>query len=448
MNYNDTLFYDINSLDMVVSGSERSYIEGLQNEIINSSFSFNGSVLYENILNVFELNRDQKMRFFIHLQDNNILEFDEENDRYNIISPIYEYMQNNETLKNLLKDKFDSILEVFKDSSNKTSQIINKNLNQKMVKIKTNLAKEFKELWQTINKKSKIVYKNIQNDELINAIVAKFNNQKIEPNFIYLETKKYDTQKNKIITENTQIIDKITHKNIKILELLKDFCIAQKLPINFCVEIYNKLDKNIIKNNPKKAFELLKDIIKDSLHTSLISSVSYEFCQNQFSNLSIEDALYDSFGKPKSSIEAHKLGKYITKDKAPSGAYLYDTAVWDSKLEEEVIFEDIKSVENSEIRVFAKLPKFSIPTPFKDYEPDFAYLLKDKNGKKIFFICETKGYDKKEEIPPDEVKKIDYAKKFFESLERDLSDIKVSFQTRINKQKLIEILHEVLKNDR
>lgn len=122
--------------------------------------------------------------------------------------------------------------------------------------------------------------------------------------------------------------------------------------------------------------------------------------------------------------------------------------MWDSKLEEEVIFEDIKKVGNSEIKVFAKLPKFSIPTPFKDYEPDFAYLLKDKNGKKIFFICETKGYDTKEQIPPDEVKKIDYAKKFFESLERDLNDIKVSFQTRINKQKLIEILQEVLQNDR
>ncbi|MDD7513987.1 MAG: DEAD/DEAH box helicase family protein, partial [Campylobacter lanienae] len=170
MNYNDSLFYDINSLDMVVSGSERSYIEGLQNEIINSSFSFNGSVLYENILDIFKLNRDQKNRFFIHLQDNNILEFDEENDSYNIISPIYEYIQNNETIKNILKDKFDSILEVFKDSPNKTSQIINKNLNQKMIKIKTNLAQEFKELWQTINKKSKIVYKNIQNDELINAV--------------------------------------------------------------------------------------------------------------------------------------------------------------------------------------------------------------------------------------------------------------------------------------
>lgn len=444
MNYNDSLFYDINSLDMVVSGSERSYIEGLQNEIINSSFSFNGSVLYENILNVFELNSRQKNRFFTDLENDGILEFDEENDRYNIISPIYEYMKDNKKLKELLKNKFESILEVFKDSPNKTSQIINKNLNQTMINIKINLANEFKELWKTINKKSKIVYKNIKNDELINAVVTKFNNQKIEPNLIYLETKKYDTQKNKIITENTQIIDKITHKNTKILELLKDFCITQKLPINFCVEIYNKLDKNMIKNNPKKAFELLNNIIKDSLHTSLISSVSYEFCQNQFSNLSIEDVLYDSLGEPKSSIEAHKLGRYITKDKTPSGAYLYETAVWDSKLEEEVIFEDIKKVENSEIRVFAKLPKFSIPTPFKDYEPDFAYLLKDKNGKKIFFICETKGYDTKEQIPPDEVKKIDYAKKFFESLDDDLKDIKVSFQTRINKQKLIDILKEVL----
>ena len=62
----------------------------------------------------------------------------------------------------------------------------------------------------------------------------------------------------------------------------------------------------------------------------------------------------------------------------------------------EGIFEDIKSIGNSEIRVFAKLPKFSIPTPFKDYEPDFAYLLKDKNGKiahetsyKHFFLFST-----------------------------------------------------------
>ncbi|RUT51166.1 restriction endonuclease [Campylobacter fetus] len=446
--YNDIAFYDINSLDMIVSGAERSYIQSLQDEILNSSFSFNGSILYESILDVFELNSRQKNRFFTDLENDGILKFDEGNDRYNIISPIYEYMKENQSLKELLKYKFDPILEVFKDSPNKTSQIVNKNLSSKNIKIKKHLAKEFKELWQTINKKSKIIYRNIKTDELIKSVVNKFNHIKLDPNFIYLETKKYDAQNNKIITENTQTIDKIVYRDIRIIELLKDFCITYKLPINFCIDIYDKLNKSSIKNNPKKAFELLKDIIKDSLHTSLISSVSYEITQNQFSNLVLEDILYEKSGEPKSSVEQYKLGRYITKDKEPSSAYLYETAVWDSKLEEEVIFEDIKNVENSEIRVFAKLPKFSIPTPFKDYEPDFAYLLKDKNGKKIFFICETKGYDKKEDIPTDEQKKIDYAKKFFESLEHSLKDIKVSFKIRINKQSLIEILQEVLKNDR
>ncbi|HDX8147326.1 TPA: DEAD/DEAH box helicase, partial [Campylobacter fetus] len=207
INYNDALFYDINSIDMIISGSERSYIQGLQDEIKNSSFSFNGSILYENILNVFELNSRQKNRFFTDLENDGILEFDEENDRYNIISPIYEYMKENQSLKELLKDKFDPILEVFKDSSNKTSQIINKNLSSKNIKIKNHLAKEFKELWQTINKKSKIIYKNIKTDELIKSVVNKFNHIKLDPNFIYLETKKYDAQNNKIITENTQTID-------------------------------------------------------------------------------------------------------------------------------------------------------------------------------------------------------------------------------------------------
>ena len=76
-----------------------------------------------------------------------------------------------------------------------------------------------------------------------------------------------------------------------------------------------------------------------------------------------------------------------------------------------MILENQQSVES--IEVFVKLPKFSIPTPYKEYQPDFAYLLKDKNGSRIFFICETKGYDIYSNIPTDEQKKIDYTKKFF-----------------------------------
>ncbi|ANE36057.1 type III restriction/modification system, res subunit [Campylobacter iguaniorum] len=448
--YDDNLFYDINSLDMIVNSFERSYLQGLQDEITSSSFSFNGNVLYEDILDKFELNSNQKSRFFIHLQDNNILDFDEENNRYNIISPLYEYMQNSEIIKNILKDKFIPILEVFKDSANKTSQIINKNVKSQNIKIRSNLANEFKELWQTINQKSKIIYKNIQTQNLIDDVVLEFNKTTIEKTLISLETKKYNAQKDKIVIENTKIIDEINYQNLDTINILKDFCKDENLPLSFCMAIYNKLNKQKIQNNPKIALHTLKTIIKERLHSSLISSLSYEFTQNCFSNLALNDILYDENGKPRDSISQYSLGRYITKDKDPSDAYLYDNAVWDSKIEEEVIFEDQKNLNDLELTVFAKLPKLSIPTPFKSYEPDFAYLLKGKDGKKIFFVCETKGYDDAKLIPSEEQKKIDYAKKFFQSLDEALKDknIKVKFQTRINKQNLTQIIHEVLKNDR
>ena len=148
-------------------------------------------------------------------------------------------------------------------------------------------------------------------------------------------------------------------------------------------------------------------------------------------------------GSPKNEIANHKIGKYKSAH-IPSQNYLYESIIYDSKIEEEVSKEEVQKIEGKSIEVFAKLPKFKIPTPYKSYEPDFAYLLKDKNGSTIFFICETKGYDKYSDIPADEQKKIDYGKKFFESLQSNLKDIKVIFTTRINKQDLLTAITNAL----
>ncbi len=106
-------------------------------------------------------------------------------------------------------------------------------------------------------------------------------------------------------------------------------------------------------------------------------------------------------------------------------------------------------MEYKSIEVFAKLPKFKIPTPYKNYEPDFAYLIKDEKGAKIFFVCETKGYEKESDISPDEKRKIEYAKIFFETLSQNLKnakkEIRVVFATRINKQDLLSALKSALK---
>ncbi|MCQ2864565.1 DEAD/DEAH box helicase family protein [Helicobacter pylori] len=454
---NDNAFYKINHLDMLVSGEEVGFIEGLQKEIEASSFIGGGSVLDREILVKLGLNEREINKLFVELENSNALEFDETNDTYKIIAPIYEMMQNNEKIKNLLgAEKFSAVLSAFKmaeDPTNKRDQIINANQPQEKVKIRQNLAKEFKELWQTINAQSQLSYQNIQKNKLIESIAKAFNESHVMCEAITFESKRYDPQTNRIITEQSSTLKIRDYANAlqkEINALLLDFAKDERLPLKFTLELYNALNKEHFTNSPKKAFKLLKGIIKDKLHENLLSCVSYGFCQNAFFNTAFDktDPLYCEDGSPKNEIEKHKLGKYKSAQ-TPSQNYLYETIIYDSKIEEEVSKEGVQKVENKSIEVFAKLPKFKIPTPYKNYEPDFAYLIKDEKGAKIFFVCETKGYEKESDIPPDEKRKIEYAKKFFETLSQNLKnakkEIRVVFATRINKQDLLSALKSALK---
>lgn len=127
LNYNDNEFFDINYLDMLISGEERGFIEGLQREIIEASFTLGGDILDRDSLIKLGLNQREVDRFTIALEDLGLAEFDEESDTFKIISPIYEGIINDDKIKNLLKDKFYRILEAFKEPTNKHSQIINSN---------------------------------------------------------------------------------------------------------------------------------------------------------------------------------------------------------------------------------------------------------------------------------------------------------------------------------
>ncbi|MCQ2636175.1 DEAD/DEAH box helicase family protein [Helicobacter pylori] len=454
---NDNAFYKINYLDMLVSGEEVGFIEGLQKEIEASSFIGGGSTLDREILARLGLNERKINKFCDALETLNAVEFDETNNAYKIIAPICEIMQNNEErIKSFLSDEeYHAVLSAFKmaeDPTNKRDQVINANQSQEKVKIRQNLAKEFKELWQTINAQSQLSYQNIQKTKLIESIAKAFNESQVVHEIITFESKRYDAKTNQIITESSSVLKVKNYANAlqkEINALLLDFAKDERLPLKFTLELYNALNKEHFTNSPKKAFKLLKGIIKDKLHENLLSCVSYGFCQNAFSNTAFDktDPLYCEDGSPKTEIEKHKLGKYKSAQ-TPSQNYLYDIIIYDSKIEEEVSKEGVQKVENKSIEVFAKLPKFKIPTPYKNYEPD-CLLLKDEKGAKIFFVCETKGYEKESDIPPDEKRKIEYAKKFFETLSENLKnakkEIRVVFATRINKQDLLNALKNALK---
>ncbi|MDY5304882.1 MAG: DEAD/DEAH box helicase family protein [Campylobacter sp.] len=446
---NENEFFDINHLDMLVSSEERGFIEGLQKEIMDSSFALDAVYINQERLKHLGLDEEEAMMLLMELKKLNLIEFDKPNNAYKIIAPIYESIKDNQALKTLLKDKFDSILESFKNLNTTKEQVQNANAPKERVKIKQDLAKEFKELWHTINQKSVLVYENINQEALIQSIAKSFNQNTIPRESIMFESKVFDSENNKIITTNLQEIDtkdytKALEKDFRSLAL--DFARENQIPLPFLLKLLNNLDRQHFNNSPKKAFESLKNIFKEELHKNLLMSVGYEFTQS-YSN---ESVLYNENGKPREDIEAQKLGKFIAKDSTsnepltPASNYLFEKVVYDSQIEKEVILEETKEIDSKSIVVFAKLPKFSIPTPFKNYEPDFAYLLKDKNGQKIFFVCETKGYNDPSQIPEVEQKKIDYAKRFFKSLQESLKDesIKVVYNTRINKQDLLASLKQ------
>lgn len=99
--------------------------------------------------------------------------------------------------------------------------------------------------------------------------------------------------------------------------------------MQFLLKIYEKLDKTKFENSPKKAFDNLKNIIKNQLHSSLLQCLSYEFSLNIFSH-SYHNLVEN--GKIKESIDMQKLGRYIDDEK-PAKNYLYESIVYDSDIE-------------------------------------------------------------------------------------------------------------------
>ena len=128
--------------------------------------------------------------------------------------------------------------------------------------------------------------------------------------------------------------------------------------------------------------------------------------------------------------------KFSDEDVAES--YLLDALYYDSDLEKENIKYDSK-----EIIVFTKIPKNSIKIPVScggTYSPDFAYVIKSKDGKKkLHLIVETKDKGERDMFD-DEKQKIKHAQKLFEYLS---DEVKIEFKKQLRGDKMAEIIREI-----
>lgn len=427
-------FYEINTLDMVVSGQEQDFIYAIQNEILEASFSIAGDTITLEILKGKELTDSEASRIFNTLEDYKIID-----NQGQIQSPILDFLTaHRQDFKIIDDERFEQIKQLFSNNHRPTAQDKNKK-KSKMVKVRQGHWQHFKTLWEAINKKSTIVYQPLNEQTLIKNISQQFNQKPISPTTIKINKEVYNTQDNRIefisqIQEAGQGYFNQTDLSRFITKLSDD----EKIPLRFMLALFGRLDIVQFTNNPHKAKSLLTTLIKDNIHQSMLNCVGYNFNQtNIYAN-----SLQDKDGKLIKEIKSTQLGQRVSDEK-PNDNFLYDTVIFDSNIEKNSILQDPSIINNQTITVFAKLPKINIPTPYKTYNPDFAYLLEQGDGKQLFLVVETKGYKYESDIADDEKYKIDYAKRFFKALQKELPDIDIQYKTRINGQGLGELLREV-----
>lgn len=109
-------------------------------------------------------------------------------------------------------------------------------------------------------------------------------------------------------------------------------------------------------------------------------------------------------------------------DVTGSDKTVYDYILFDSEGERKFA-ENLE--QDTTIKLFAKLPSwFVINTPLGEYNPDWAIVKDDGDGKKLYLVRETKFVEDLNNLRPSEEKKIHCGKKHFKAI--GLEDFKVA----------------------
>lgn len=153
-------------------------------------------------------------------------------------------------------------------------------------------------------------------------------------------------------------------------------------------------------------------------------------------------AFTHSDGTPKAEIAAANIGRQ-GGEKSGNDNYLFDAVFFDSDLERKNILAELE-----EVIVFTKIPKNTINIPVAGggtYSPDFAYVLKHKNGEQTLnLVVETKDADSAA-LRAEEKQKIRYAEILFNPVKTN-AKTKVQFKTQFETDKIEEIIKKLCEN--
>ena len=446
----DSNFDFVNELFVVIPSTEENFVTSIQKEISENSIKqvsklFNEDIMVEN--HIASTSRAATKLLdkldeigFISIDDNDMSEIIISKEDYSTRSKELESLDIKGCDNSKLKEYFDSFFKT-------TNRIKAKDRSDKKEKGKIKIHQEnfqkFKTLWDNLNYDAVVKY-DINSEVLIEKARDKINeNFTISGQDIIVKRDKNIEDKNKHDSEK-ETISVETHSIFTLYEFVKALSNSTKLSMQTIAKVLHGIKKekfDLIYQNENLALKKIEEQLVSSIYEVIINKISYDLKEIKTCNTS----LTDKNGNLKEFIPEGSLGTETYKIKSKN---IRDLSIYDEDfMEVDSNIEKLTIDESSDkrITVFGKLPKVNIPTAHgRHYNPDFGYVIEIGNGKELYFVVETKGYDKFDDISTKEKLQIKSAEAFFKKL-REMG-VNVEYQTKLNSPDLSQLISDILKD--
>ncbi|MCF8459603.1 MAG: type III restriction-modification system endonuclease [Flavobacteriales bacterium] len=313
---------------------------------------------------------------------------------------------------------------------------------KKKVIVRTEKYQELKDLWEKLNEKVILEYKFEKEEDfkilLTNFLIAQKDN--FTADGINQRVSRIEIRDNKAVANEFESVYNRKTAAISIMkysDFLKD--LSKILNINIKTLNQSFLDAGIEINNylNQTTLRIIKQNFDYYLMANAIDKFSIEY--KRVSNSIHPTKLTDEKGNVLKEISASDVGVMFSDEDVATN-YFFDELYYDSDLEKTNIKTNIE-----EVIVFTKIPKNSIKIPVaggKSYSPDFAYVLKFKDGEqKLNFIVETKDVNSEDALRDEERFKIKHAEKFFDG------KVRIEFRSQFSNNKMVDLIKSISVND-
>lgn len=415
----DEQFY----LNYFVDFTESDFVDALVNEINEKS----GAISMEQTPDKLSAEMIKKICELYDTNEEDLLQVLDDND---VIKRNNDFKENGFTY---IKHNYPKIFEGV--NSTKVRKATD---DKKKITVRTDKYSELKDLWEKLNEKVILEYKFDKEAEFKNLFTEFLKAQK--GNFtidgVSERVAKVEIKDDRAVVNEAESIygrNVATISTMKYSDFLKE--LSKILNINLATIHQSIIDAgtDINKHLNPTTLRIIKDKFDHFLMANAIDKFSIEY--KKVSNNIHPTKLTDEKGNVLSEISASDIGIFFS-DEDVAQSYFFDELYYDSELEMKNIKTDI-----NEVIVFTKIPKNSIKIPVaggKTYSPDFAYVLKFKDGKqKLNFIVETKDVGSDDGLREEEKAKIKHAEKFFGG------QVKIEFRKQFSNNKIVDLIREL-----